>query len=282
MSSELMLSSKDKEELQDLSNDGVTEVFDFSLDTIRNLPQVDQINCLLVTRDTVITDEALKIFKEVKAIGVYGTNTKNIHLGENLSKKIKVFNVSKYSDFETAECIVMRLLSLMRGLEVKKWKDKVWSLEGKKIGIIGLGHVGMELYKMCQAFQMDIYYTGRTQKNVKARFLSKEDLLQTCDIVSLHVPPQTMILNQKDFQMFQGDKILINTCVGEVYQKNDFLEWLKNDSHIALLDDVSLNSYEESKEFKNMIPFGVAAYKTEDSIQRLNTIFLNNLKQALI
>ncbi len=65
-------------------------------------------------------------------------------------------------------------------------------LTNKKLGIVGFGNIGQAVAKRAKAFGMDIYYTGRGKKSADieaqydAQYLEFNDLITTCDVVSVH------------------------------------------------------------------------------------------------
>lgn len=91
---------------------------------------------------------------------------------------------------------------------------------GKKFGIVGAGAIGLATAKLAQAFGCEVYAYSRTKKEVSGiTFLPLDELLQTADIVSLHVPltPATRgMIGIKELALMKETAILINTARGPV------------------------------------------------------------------
>ena len=71
---------------------------------------------------------------------------------------------------------------------------KLYELDGRKLGIIGLGRIGKKVARMAQAFSMEVQYfdiarlTEDQADALRVRFRLMDEILRTSDIVSLHVP----------------------------------------------------------------------------------------------
>ena len=91
---------------------------------------------------------------------------------------------------------------------------------GKKFGIVGYGHIGKAVAKIAKAYGCEVYAHTRTpQSDEDVTFLSLDELLSTCDIVSLHLPltasSKGLISAEKIARMKDG-AILINTARGPI------------------------------------------------------------------
>jgi phosphoglycerate dehydrogenase-like enzyme len=112
-----------------------------------------------------------------------------------------------------------------------KWRvgdfatTRTYELAGKKLGIVGLGTIGKKVARRAAAFDMDIQYYDVIRLNedqedaLGVKFSLFPELLQTSDVVSLHVPLNDATRNMmgaREFAMMQKDAIFINTCRGPV------------------------------------------------------------------
>ena len=106
------------------------------------------------------------------------------------------------------------------------WQEKhVYELEGKTLGIIGLGTIGKKVARMARAFDMRVIYfdvlrlSEAEEDAVGARFRLFDEVLRQSDIVSLHVPllPGTKhLISTRELGLMQAHAYLINTCRGPV------------------------------------------------------------------
>ena len=113
-------------------------------------------------------------------------------------KGIRVCNCAGYSTVAVADLVFGFVIDLARNLlscdeAVRKGGTKQglvgFELEGKKFGVIGAGAIGERVLKIAQAFGCETYAYNRSKKEIPGvKFVTMEELLKTCDIVSLHVP----------------------------------------------------------------------------------------------
>ncbi len=109
-------------------------------------------------------------------------------------------------------------------------------LQGKTLGIVGLGQIGTAMARRALAFGMDIVYTGRrradtgVERELDARYVTLDELLRTSDVVSLHCPltPQTRHLIDDDaLATMKPTAFLINTTRGPVVDEAALADALK-------------------------------------------------------
>jgi phosphoglycerate dehydrogenase-like enzyme len=106
------------------------------------------------------------------------------------------------------------------------WQDQhLYELEGRTLGIIGLGTIGKKVARLARAFGMDVLYFDVLRLNeaeedlVGARFRLLDEVLTQSDIVSLHVPlrPDTRhMISTRELRLMQRHAYLINTSRGPV------------------------------------------------------------------
>jgi lactate dehydrogenase-like 2-hydroxyacid dehydrogenase len=92
-------------------------------------------------------------------------------------------------------------------------------LQGKTLGIVGLGEIGRAVAKRAEAFGMSIVYTGRSKRDTEAEFVSFEELLERSDVVSLHCPltPETRhLIDAAALRAMKPGAYLVNTTRGPV------------------------------------------------------------------
>ncbi len=131
-----------KEEIRKLSKSPVS--FPSSLpgsegDMMKSMVDAD---CILLSWRGEITRKVLDNCPNVRYIGLAATMTQNVPVEEIARRSIVLKNVSNYSGEATAEYIFLQLLLFARGKCDYKWRDEACELNGKTIGIIGLGDVG--------------------------------------------------------------------------------------------------------------------------------------------
>ncbi|WP_317856239.1 2-hydroxyacid dehydrogenase [Chakrabartyella piscis] len=173
--------------------------------------------------------EVISACKNLKMICVAFTGVDHVDVAYCKECGITVCNCAGYSTVAVADVVFGMVISLARNFvacnEVCRkegTKDGLvgFELEGKKFGIIGAGAIGLRVANIAKAFGCEVYAYSRTQKDVEGvQFVSKEELLSTCDIVSLHVPQNAetlALIGEAELDLMKPTAMLINTARGPV------------------------------------------------------------------
>ena len=225
-----------------LSND--VQVYDDS--TNAELIERIQGATVVVTKEIPVGAELLSQFPEsVKLIVEAGTGYNNIDLDAARAKGITVCNIPVYSTERVAHTVIMMLLNfastmqqqigmLARGdrsnftnyLQVPHTE-----VNGKTLGIIGAGHIGMAVVKVAKALDMNILIHTRTPKadGDGIRYVSLDELLENSDYITLHCPlnDQTKhMINKDTIAKMKSSAVIINTGRGALINEADLCEAL--------------------------------------------------------
>ena len=145
----------------------------------------------------------IRLAENLEFIGRLGSGLEIIDLEYAESRGIHVFNTPEGNRNAVAEHAIGMLLCLTNNLmrADKQVRDKIWlrednrgsELEGKTVGIIGLGNTGRTFAKKLSSWALDIiYYDPYVLNNPKGMdYISKvslDELKKTADIISLHIP----------------------------------------------------------------------------------------------
>jgi lactate dehydrogenase-like 2-hydroxyacid dehydrogenase len=196
-----------------------------------------------------IDKEVIESAVKLKMIQRTGVGTDTIDLKTLKERGIPVYVNSGINSTSVAEHTVMLMLSVLRRLsmvdtEVKtgKWGKndlgiECHSLNGKTVGIIGIGNIGKKVVKLLQPFGVTIGYYSRSrlteneEKELNIHYYNLVDLFKKVDILSLHCP---LTLQTKGFigaseiaSMRQG-AIVINTARGQLIEETALIEALKS------------------------------------------------------
>jgi len=116
-----------------------------------------------------------------------------------------------------------------------KWRtadfaeNRTYEVEGKRLGIVGLGNIGKKVARRVQGFDMDVRYydilrlTEDQEDALGVRFMLFTELLRTSDVVTLHVPLNDVtrkMISTRELAMMKKGAILINTCRGPVVDED--------------------------------------------------------------
>ena len=138
--------------------------------------------------------------------------------------------------------IYKRLTDAHNALKQGRWiradmRSTCLMLEGKRVGIIGLGRIGREVAKRVRAFGVDVvYYDARRlaesdENESGVTYLPLDELLRSSDIVTLHVflaPGSRNLIGRREIQSMKPGAVLINTCRGGVVDEQALYDALKS------------------------------------------------------
>jgi len=221
--------------------------------------KVRDYDVLVVRSRTKVTREIIEAGEKLKVVGRAGAGIDNIDVEAAKEKGVKVLNTPEAPAIAVAELTIGLLLSLARqipradsSMKEGRWAKKEfrgWQLNGKVLGVVGLGHIGEKVARLAKAFGMKILITKRTPpppeilKELEAEFVPLDELLRRSDIVSLHVPltPQTHhMIGEREIQLMKDGAFIINTSRGAVIDEKALFKALKS----GKLGGAALDVYE--------------------------------------
>ena len=218
------------------------EPFQNELETIEALKGFE---ALFIMRErTKITKTLISNLPKLKFIMTSGTRNKAIDLIAAKEKKIIVCGTDINSN-PAAEVTWTLILGLLRNVKQEidnmfqgYWQTTIgYELKGKRLGIIGLGKIGSQVAKIGQAFGMEVSAWSENLNLSEANKLnvlpmSKDDLIKTSDILSIHVvlgEKYKNLIAKKEFEKMKKSSFLINTSRGEIVNEKDLIEALESD-----------------------------------------------------
>ena len=159
-----------------------------------------------------------------------------------------------------AEHAVMLMLAVARkltwqhdGVVSGRWRGndfnstKLYELEDKTLGIIGLGNIGKKVARRAKAFDMHIQYYDINRMTVDqedalgVRFALFPELLKTSDVVTLHVPLDKSthnLIGERELSLMKPTAILVNTCRGPVVEEKALYQALRDEKILGAGIDV--------------------------------------------
>lgn len=190
-----------------------------------------------------IDQNTLHALPALKCISKYGVGLDNIDLEACRRQAVEIGWSGGVNAYAVAEQTLGMMIALARNILVNTialksghWiKNGGFELRGRKVGLIGLGHVGQEVARLLKPFGVNFYFNdlrelGPLVAEYTAVALSKSELFKTCDIVSLHVPLTTEtrhLVNETSFKLMKPTAILINTSRGQVVDQAALKKALK-------------------------------------------------------
>jgi glyoxylate reductase len=156
----------------------------------------------------------------------------------------------------------------------------VW---GKKLGIVGFGRIGQALARRASGFDLEVAYhdmrrNEEAERDLRVRYLELDELLQTCDFVSVHAPlteETRHLVGEKELESMKETSVLVNTSRGPVVDEAALAEALAEGRIFA----AGLDVYEEEPkvhprllELENVVlapHIGSASIETRDKMAAL-------------
>ncbi len=230
----LLLEGVHQSALEELKSQGYSniEYLKTSLAEDELIEKIASVHFIGIRSRTMLTEKVLSHAKKLIAIGCYciGTNQVDTKAAQKLG--IPVFNAPFSNTRSVAELVIGELLLLLRGIPEKSakahrgiWnKSALGSVEarGKTLGIIGYGHIGMQLGILAETIGMKVrFYDIETKLPLgnASQASTLTALLAESDVVSLHVPetPQTQdMMGAAQFDVMKDGVIFINASRGTV------------------------------------------------------------------
>ena len=248
----VLISDKLQEEgIKVFEDNGFEVVKNYTINNEELKEEIAEYDGIVVRSRTKLTSEVLVNAKNLKVIGRAGVGLDNIDLHKAAELNIEVLNTPEAPAITVAEFALGLIFSLARHISnadrtmhIGEWNKSQYlgyTLNGKKLGLIGFGNIAKALSNRALALGMDVGVYSRFSKGPKAVeeakqmgckiYHSVEDLLKDAQIVSLHLPatPQTEnIINESRLKLMREGSIIINTARGKLIDEKALLNSLKN------------------------------------------------------
>lgn len=261
---------------------------DFPKDEKEVVERAKNAEAILVSWNTPITANIIKRLPQLKYIGMccslYDESSSNVDIIQAKKQGIVVKGVMNYGDDGVVEYIFSELIRLFKGIGNIQFREEQIELKEIKLGIIGLGTVGNMVADTAKFFEMDVYYHNRRKReDTKYTYLSLKEILNSCDIISTHLPRNSVVMGEEEFKESGNGKILINTGLSPSFDEHAFEKWIKCKSNFAIFDGVSANESfrEKYKDYSNIIMTSVVTGFTKNARKRLAHKAVDNLRLFL-
>lgn len=243
--------------------------------------------------------EVIENCPNLKYICVAFTGYDHVDMECCKERGITVSNCAGYSTVAVADLVFGFIIDLYRSVikcneVVRVGGTKAGlvgpEMEGKKFGVIGCGAIGSRVARIANAFGCDVYAYSRTVKDIPGvKFVSLDELLATCDIVSLHVPQnaQTIgLMSAENIAKMKKSAILINTARGPVVDSVALANALNNGDIAGAAVDVYEKEPPISEDHpllhaKNCICTPHVAFATTEAMYKRADIVCANLSAYL-
>ena len=210
------------------------------------LELVSDVDGIVVRSATAVDRELIQHAPRLKVVGRAGVGVDNIDIEAATERGVLVMNSPGGSTTTTAEHAIAMLFALARSipqaylaLKNGKWEKsrfKGTEITGKTLGVVGLGRIGSEVARKCQAMGMNVlaydpFINADTPLSSGLVLVSLEEIWTRADFITFHVPlsDETRYLVNKDTIAKMKDGVRIINCArGGIINEVDLEEGLKS------------------------------------------------------
>lgn len=270
-----------------------------------------------------VSKDVLQKMPHLRYVITRSTGFNHIDIKAAKEKNVIVFNVPTYGENTVAEHTFALILNLSRKVHKSYLRTlqndfriddlRGFDLQGKTLGVIGGGHIGMHVVKIAKGFGMHVLVQNRHEDSFLSGVLhftyaSLDDIYAKSDIISLHLPltkeTEHLIDKTAISKMKQG-VILINTARGEIIDTDALLDGLQS-GHIGgcgldviegeklVLEEKQLHKDENHKEqwallyedkqilqMPNVVFTPHNAFNSEEALRRILDTSAQNIKAVI-
>jgi len=242
----LLLEGVHQSALEELKSKGYSniEYIKTSLAEDDLIEKISSVHFIGIRSRSQLTDKVLSHANKLVAIGCFCIGTNQVDIQAAQVRGIPVFNAPFSNTRSVAELVIGELLLLLRGIPEKSAKAHrgIWNksaagsveARGKTLGIIGYGHIGMQVGILAETLGIRVrFYDVETKLPLgnASQAPSLTALLQESDVISLHVPETAQTQNMMgaaEFEVMKDGVIFINASRGTVVDIDALAEALES------------------------------------------------------
>jgi lactate dehydrogenase-like 2-hydroxyacid dehydrogenase len=238
--------------------------------------------------DAVLLDAA---GPRLRIVANYAVGLDNVDLEECERRRIVVSNTPDVLTEATAEMTIALVLALTRRVAegdrlLRRREQWLWAptfmlgrgLRGLTLGIVGWGRIGQEVGRLARAHRMTVVHAGE---------LSLDDLLETVDVVSLHVPlteETRHLIGERELGLMKSTAYLVNTSRGQVVDEAALARALEQGRIAGAALDVFEREPELTEallELDNVVLTPHTASATHEAREAMGMLCVKALREAL-
>jgi glycerate dehydrogenase len=212
---------------------------------------------IIITNKVVIDSKMIEACPSLKLICIAATGMNNVDLDAAKTKSIVVKNVAGYSTqsvvqhtFAMALYLIEKMAYYDHIVKSGEWtRSKLFTdtskpffeISGKKWGIIGLGNIGKEVAQIATSFGANVCYYSTSGENYGQKYphVALEEMMQECDIISIHCPLNEKtenLINASNLGMLKKGAVVLNLGRGSIINEADLASELDKREIYAGLD----------------------------------------------
>lgn len=210
------------------------------------IAKIKDFDAIIVRSRTKVTREVIGAADKLKIIARAGVGVDNVDVQAATEKGIMVVNAPESTSITVAEHAMGLIMSLARKISIadKSVKERKWEksrfmgieLNGKTLGIIGMGRIGTQVAIRAKAFGMEIlvydpYITEEAGAELGVTVADLDYVLRNSDIMTIHVPltPETKhFIAKPEFEIMKENAFIVNCARGGIINEDDLYDALKS------------------------------------------------------
>ncbi len=274
----------------------------YTEEDLRNVADAD----FFVVGDEPISEDLLRHAKQLRLIQRLGVGYDNVDLEAAIRLGIPVCNMPDFNAATVAEHTIMLILALLRRafesnllMKAGRWPlhtiaaQGIFDLQGRTLGIIGLGAIGEAVARRAHAFEVRIRYYDKkprpaeVEKELDISYASLDDVLENSDIVTIHLPLTSetyRLIGRTEIQKMKRTAILINTARGAVVDEEALAEALDRGAIAGAGLDVFSQEPPDTRHplrrCNNVLLTPHSAGQTREAMERMVAMMLENIQRV--
>jgi glyoxylate reductase len=252
----------------------------------------------------IIDRKIIESAPNLRVISTYSVGFDHIDIKTAKMHGIKIGYTPEVLTNATADLTVALLLDLLRRvtegdrlIRAGSWRvifgahDYVGiELEGKILGIFGMGRIGQAVAKRAHSFGMKITYHNRKklsrtlEKKLHAKYVSFDDLIRKSDVLSVHVPytkDTHKIVDHAVLQKMKKTSFLINTARGKIINELDLVKALRDGlicgAALDVFENEPIGKRHELTKMQNVVLAPHIGSSTAETRKKMAEITIQNL-----
>jgi len=202
----------------------------------------------IILRTLSLDEQIINSLPNLKFIQRWGVGYDTVDIQAAGKRNIPVAITTGINAAPVSEMAVLLMLATYRNLiqlfnnvQAGKWREgasaNAYVINGKTVGLVGMGNIGKQVAKKVQAFGADVKYydafrlSPEEEAKLGVTYVEMEELLKTTDIISLHVPltdDTRHLICTATIELMKPSAIIINTARGEIISEADLVVALQN------------------------------------------------------
>ena len=221
--------------------------------------KIKDADALVIRSGTQVTKTVIDAADKLKIIGRAGVGVDNIDIDAATEKGIIVVNAPEGNMLSAAEHTIAMMMSLARNipqanasLKSKKWERKLFmgtEVNGKILGVVGLGRIGAEVAKRAQGLEMSIlaydpFISDKRAQELGVELATINEIAQRADFITVHTPltkETRNIIDAEQFSMMKNGVRIINCARGGIINEDALANAVKSGKVAGAALDVFVN-----------------------------------------